>query len=66
MKKLDPDKHVGPTLAVSSISTTSAILAYYNPLAFFLFGALLAILTLPSWFTYFWNKFIATEDEYYG
>lgn len=65
MKKLDPDTHVGPVLTLFLLFFAVVAIGYFEPLILVAAGIVVVILTFPLWFTYLWNKYIATEDEYY-
>lgn len=65
MKKLNVNRHTGPAFIV--VIGFSVLIAglFTTPKATLVFVLGVAIFFSPWWTAYLWNKFIATEEEYY-
>jgi uncharacterized membrane protein YgaE (UPF0421/DUF939 family) len=69
MKKLDPldaTNHFLTAVCLLFIIGILVVIAILEPLILLVLAMIPAFLSLPYGFAYLWNRFIATEDEYYG
>ena len=70
MKKVNTDRHTGPLWLVGIAILFIVFLLWYNLFAFLLIVVIpLSVVAftvgVPYAGTYLWNKFIATEEDYY-
>jgi hypothetical protein len=70
MKKLDVDRHTGPAFILIFIVAVVGLLITYSSVELLLILLVLVLffvtMSSPWWVAYLWNRFIASEDKYYG